>query len=67
MREYITNYLLLGIIVAAIYDLWIDPMLGVRLKTKERVILGAIMTVFWLPIVTYTFTVAVYKAFTERK
>ena len=54
MIDHIFSYLFTGLIVAAVYDIWIDPKLGIKLTVKQRIILSIIMTVGWLPILGYS-------------
>lgn len=54
MINHIFSYLFTGLIVAAVYDIWIDPKLGINLTVKQRIMMSIIMTVGWLPILGYS-------------
>lgn len=59
MLDHIFSYLFTGLIVAAIYDIWIDPKLGINLTVRQRVFLSIIMTIGWLPIILYSIFLAI--------
>lgn len=59
MLDHIFSYLFTGLIVAAIYDIWIDPKLGINLTVRQRVFLAIIMTIGWLPIILYSMFLAI--------
>lgn len=59
MVDHIFSYLFTGLIVAAIYDIWIDPKLGINLTVRQRFLMAIIMTVGWLPLILYSMYLAI--------
>lgn len=60
MVDHIFSYLFTGLIIAAIYDIWIDPKLGLNLTIKQRIQLALIMIVGWLPIICYSIYLSIF-------
>lgn len=60
MVDHIFSYLFTGLIVAAIYDIWIDPKLDLNLTITQRVYLAIIMTVGWLPLILYSVYLSIF-------